>query len=185
LPDLNDYITFHSDVYNFGKSKPDSGQIATRLIELASKYANSHRTSVMPFLFGDRLSHQYASRNFHLLESVVHIINKSFDQQDTKVKALISTADKYLKAFQDSQNDINLFSITYSEVGTDLLPYKSQASETWTGFYSSRPYLKLELRDLTRELNTSRLFYGLSLIRSGDVTMTHLATQFAETAVIM
>jgi len=65
------------------------------------------------------------------------------------------------------------------------MPYHSPSAESWTGFYTSRPFLKLKLRNLTQELNTSRFLYGLGALRSGDPSMVALAKQFTENAAFM
>jgi hypothetical protein len=53
LPELHNFITSNSDY----STELNIAYIASRLVELANKYSNSHRSKIMPFLFGGRLSH--------------------------------------------------------------------------------------------------------------------------------
>ena len=73
----------------------------------------------------------------------------------TKVSAKIGTAEDFLD-YVYADKKFNSFPIKTD----DKMPYISPTQEPWSGFYTSKPYLKLKARNLTQEARTSGLIYG-------------------------
>ena len=116
------------------------------MLGIATGLAKNHLQTTVPILFGGRLAHQFAHRNFRFLEEVVTVINQLYGVGATNAFARISTAEEYLQAVKEGTG----LRPRVPERTGDVMPFVSDVGESWTGVHTSRPYLKLKLRDIAR-----------------------------------
>ena len=64
----------------------------------------------------------------------------------------------------------NLYADTnnYMEVTNDFFPYKHEDGN-WSGFYSTRPYLKKKIRDFSTDFHAKSFLYAMESFRKDDI----------------
>lgn len=93
------------------------------------------------FLMGNDFTHSNAHTWFRNVDKLIHYVN-----QDGRVNAFYSTPFQYVAAKRSTPG------ISFALKTDDFFPYKDepiaagQAEGYWTGFYTSRPSLKAQIR---------------------------------------
>lgn len=86
----------------------------------------------------------------------------------TTVSAKIGTAKEFLDhVYSDRKSN------TFPFKTGDMMPYISLNNEAWSGFYTSRPYFKQKLRNLTEETRASGIIYGLEALKTESSKFFH------------
>ena len=140
-----------------GDFKTNINYIVNFLIDFLKEVKKGLKHNNIMFLFGDDFKHK--DKNLFLnIGSLIDYFkahNLDIDIQtkfgiQEKINVFYSTPEKY---FASMKNEINLNSLdTYSNI--DFYPYRSDCF--WTGFFTSRPYLKGYIRA------SSNIFYTFS-----------------------
>lgn len=159
---INDRIfnKFISDKDLLLKNKPNEAidLEAKNALEYFQELSNSYRTNNILFFYGDDFSFQHAHANFINIEFMMDYMNNNPNFND-KIELFYSTPSKYFKIVT---NDTYLFP-SYKDL--DFFPYSNQQKSYWTGFYTTRPYLKGLVRDAGIYLsNTSKLVLNYILV---------------------
>jgi hypothetical protein len=94
--------------------------------------------------------------NFENIETLMNYINMNSNFKD-KFELKYSTVEKFFNEVDKEliANDKKKEIINYSE---DFLPYLDWVNSVWTGFYTSRPYLKGKIRESNIYLLLSSMF---------------------------
>ena len=77
---------------------------------------------------------------------------------------MYSTVDEYFTAIQKKQKELNF---TWPVYNSDFMPYDGfKPGHVWSGYFTSRPNLKKEIRDFSGLTQASETLYALeSLIQ--------------------
>lgn len=111
----------------------------------------TYRTKHLLLLYGDDFTFKKANNTYQNMEKVMNYLERHPEYSD-KIKFVYSTPSKYFKAVMDSKVEFPEYK------NFDFFPYAEYPFSYWTGFYTSRPFLKGLIRDTGRYLfSSSRL----------------------------
>ena len=100
------------------------------------------------FTMGDDFNYQNAKMNFKNMDKLIKHMNAR--SQETGIHLLYSTPGCYLQALLHNDNQV------YPIKSDDFMPYANQPHSFWTGYFTSRPSVKLQERLGARDLTVSR-----------------------------
>jgi len=134
---------FMNDV-QLSLSEDDLRSRAAKLVENI-KLINSHyRSKHHLLMYGDDFSHNKADLNFLNIEKLMSFVNTA----DMGIKLVYSTPSRYFEKVFEQVNEWPLYE------NQDFFPYADGDYAYWTGYFTSRPYLKGFIRDAGNYLVT-------------------------------
>lgn len=92
--------------------------------------------------------------DFETLNTIINYINK---HNTANLKLVLSTPSDYVSAIH-SQN------LTWPVKYSDGVPYGDQPDDYWSGFFSSRPWIKKQVRDTSSALSAMSKLYASKVI---------------------
>ena len=113
------------------------------MIKLADKFKESH--IVVPW--GCDYSFNNAKTNYQQTEALINYINEHYNTSNVKV--IMSTPSEYLNAIAKERE-----AIEYRTFHSDFIPFLQDLGDAWTGYFSSVPGFKSNVR------TTSALFHA-------------------------
>ena len=127
------------------------------ILEWARKERSAYLTNNILMLFGDDFTHKVPNLNFMNIERVMEYFN-NHPKLSKKLKFVYSTPTKFFKA-------VKSYNVSFPEFKNyDFFPYADTAYAYWTGYFTSRPYLKGLVRDAGKWLySASRLLFETNL----------------------
>jgi alpha-mannosidase len=132
---------------------------AAKLLESIKDINGKYRSKNHLLMYGDDFSHNKADANFLNIEKLMKYINT----KDMGMKLVYSTPSKYFEKVFEQVNDWPLFE------NQDFFPYADGEYAYWTGYFTSRPYLKGIIRDAGNYLVTvsKELFEVIATAKKG------------------
>ena len=104
---------------------------------------------------GTDFAYQNAGQNFKQIEEIIDWINKN--KNDRNIEFVMSTPSKYVKAIKEEKQK-------YFVYYDDLMPYqkisKEGYNEFWTGYYSSKPAFKKQVKDASSLLHAHNTVFA-------------------------
>lgn len=136
--------------------------------------AKSYRTTNLLFLYGDDFT--FASNGVQSFSNMDNLmIRFALDDYKDKIEMVYSTPQRYFE-------EISKEHIQWPEwKNYDFFPYSDDPNAYWTGYFTSRPYLKGMVRDTRNYMyHSSHLFikYFNNLQVSKDTTASTLKSDF-------
>ena len=155
-PDV-DFTPFINDPSRTDFNAPDrSQQFINYIHELAASY--KEQNILIPM--GTDFAYQNAGQNFKQIEEIIDWINKN--KNDTNIEFVMSTPSKYVKAIKEEKQK-------YFVYYDDLMPYqkisKEGYNEFWTGYYSSKPAFKKQVKDASSLLHAHNTVFAQKVLR--------------------
>ena len=134
--------------------------IGERLInELQSAYQNSNTTNIMHLIGGD-FQYKQSKYSYEAMELLFDYINSNnYKINNQTVNIFFSTPSKYFESLEKDDIKTNKLKL-YIEKRNDLFPLATDKYCLWTGYFTSRPYLKGIIE------TTSNLLFSSSVIFS-------------------
>ena len=124
--------------------------------ELIKIYKNSNTNNIMHLIGGD---FKYKVENYAFERTQImcdYINSNNYTINNKKVKMFFSTPSKYFESLE--KEDIKTGNIKlFTEKNNDLFPLASEEYCLWTGYFTSRPYLKGIIETTTNTLISSSL----------------------------
>eukprot|EP00937_MAST-01D_sp_MAST-1D-sp2_P005737 g5737.t1 len=145
---VNDDPTLHD--YN-------ADQWVDKFVQDAQEQANNTRTSHQLWACGTDFQYQDAVHWYRNLDKLIHYVN-----QNGTVNAFYSTPSFYV----DQKKKADL---TWELRQDDIWPLADNAHNYWTGYFTSRPALKRQVRFATNTLNAARQMEILAGVTAADV----------------
>jgi len=99
------------------------------------------------FTMGDDFTYQNARQNFKNMDKLIKYMNSR--TEETGIHVMYSTPACYLEAIKSNPT-------VYPEKSDDFFPYGSGSHSYWTGYFTSRPAVKLQERLGARDLTVTR-----------------------------
>eukprot|EP00092_Neocalanus_flemingeri_P041666 GFUD01045381.1.p1 GENE.GFUD01045381.1~~GFUD01045381.1.p1 ORF type:complete len:827 (+),score=232.40 GFUD01045381.1:107-2482(+) len=99
------------------------------------------------FTMGDDFQYQNARMNFKNMDKLIQHMNEN--SEESGIHVLYSTPSCYLQALQTGSE-------VYPYKSDDFFPYASGRNSYWTGYFTSRPSIKLQERLGARDLIVTR-----------------------------
>ncbi|XP_070572085.1 lysosomal alpha-mannosidase-like isoform X2 [Ptychodera flava] len=124
----------------------------SEFLEFAKKAANAFQTNHIMMTMGGDFEYENANEWFKNLDKLIKYVNQK--EESTKVHALYSTPACYLYALNQANK-------TWTTKDDDFMPI-GEPNSYWTGFYTSRPALKLYAREASKILQTCKQLGALS-----------------------
>ncbi|XP_065180763.1 lysosomal alpha-mannosidase-like [Sycon ciliatum] len=106
-----------------------------------------HNNILLPF--GDDFDHQNAYKSFQQMDKIVEYINSNSSLKST---IRYGTFGEYIR-------HLNTLNITWPTYEGDFFPYISGHMQYWTGYYTSRAYLKGLVRSTSAVLRAAEMLY--------------------------
>jgi hypothetical protein len=115
---------------------------------------------------GMDFAYQFAHDNYMFLEKVFQATKDHPDAVYNKFKFRYSTVDEYYQAIWQAQKVSNW---DWPVVREDFLPLEmNYPGHYWSGFYTSRPNLKKQIRDFTGRVQASDTLFTLDMLSRPD-----------------
>ena len=99
------------------------------------------------FTMGDDFQYQNARMNYKNMDKLIKHMNEK--SEENGIHLLYSTPSCYLNALQNGDE-------VYPYKSDDFFPYASGRNSYWTGYFTSRPSIKLQERLAARDLTVTR-----------------------------
>ena len=109
--------------------------LLNHLRDKASKY----QTDDLLVLFGDDFAYSNASRNYDNMDRMIEYMN---EHHSDEFVLQYSTPSDYIDKIKE-------YDIDWPTAEDDLYPYHDFRTSYWTGFYTSRPLLKQQIKKLS------------------------------------
>ncbi|KAI0980629.1 hypothetical protein GJ496_001278 [Pomphorhynchus laevis] len=122
------------------------------------KKAELYRAPVVLVPLGDDFRYRNPDKAFNQIDSyerLMNYINSHYD--DFKMKIQFGTISEYYEELQRHTN-----SDSFSNFDGDLFPYADIGKAYWTGYFSTRPYLKSVIKEMQSLLRSVQLLHYFS-----------------------
>lgn len=130
--------------------------------------------------FGCDMSHIDASINFKISDALISTWNRlGFNET---MELLYSTPSRFVQELSKiNNNEWNKTGEVWPIRRDDMFPYAQNPDQFWTGYYTTRPHIKKNIRDLTRALHSSLRLTAQQVLRQdldSKARITSMMTQF-------
>ncbi|KAJ8363171.1 hypothetical protein SKAU_G00120020 [Synaphobranchus kaupii] len=109
--------------------------IVQKFLKVANDQAALYRTNHIIMTMGSDFQYENANLWYKNLDKLIRYVNAQ-QSQGSKVNVLYSTPSCYLQ-------ELHRANLTWSVKTDDFFPYADNAHDFWTGYFSSRPALKI------------------------------------------
>lgn len=124
-------------------------KIVNDYLDITYDQARVYKTSNLIVTFSGDFKYTNARRYFKNIDKLIYHVNRRQETNNSKVNVFYSTPSCYLYA-------LNRANTTWSVKYDDFFPYADMAHRFWTGFYTSRPALKFNIRQASSYLQNVR-----------------------------
>ena len=115
----------------------NAGSRAASLVSKLKRRATAYKTKHLLVTFGDDFKFKNAALQFQNMDLIIKNINSN---QGLGVHIRYSTLSEY---FQAVHSDAHRKSVAFPFHRGDFFPYADNGDSYWTGYYSTRPNLKV------------------------------------------
>uniref|UniRef100_T1IVT5 Alpha-mannosidase n=1 Tax=Strigamia maritima TaxID=126957 RepID=T1IVT5_STRMM len=150
---------------NDDKSLPDYN-VDKRVFDFykyVNKQAQYFRTNNIAVTMGNDFNYQQAITWFKNLDKLIKYVNQYDGKEFKRINLFYSTPSCYLKSLNDAD-------ITWPTKTDDFFPYASDPHAYWTGYFTSRPALKGNIRRTNNILQVCKQLDALTSSRAGRTT---------------
>ena len=127
--------------------------------------SKSYNHNQVLFTYGCDFSFRKKSINFRNIEKIMNYFETSRKYKDMRL--IYSTPSTYFKVIKSIQSNWPIYK------NQDFFPYAENPFSYWTGYYSSRPYLKGLVRDAGNYLRSTSNFILESLLIDKVLNLTY------------
>ena len=133
---------------------------STNFVQLAQSFITDvrerskwyrHNNIIIPY--GSDFAHQNSFQTMLQMDKLMDYINSN---QTYNVTIFYSSLEEYIIA-------VNKLNLTWPLETQDFFAYESAAHQYWTGYYTSRPFLKAYVRSRERDLRIAEQFYVFAM----------------------
>ena len=149
---------FINDV-DFPMNNANISNRVDNIINWAKRQRSAYLTNNILLLYGEDFSFTMPNLNFLNIERIMDYFNNN-TKVSNKIKFIYSTPTKYFTALKSYNNE-------FPELKNyDFFPYADNPNAYWTGYFTSRPYLKGLVREAGKMYScASRLVFEKNLRR--------------------
>jgi len=137
---LDDFISDRDLNLSDSEIQDRANKLLENIKEINSKYRHKHHL----LMYGGDFTHNVADNNFLNIERLMKFVNNA----NMGIKLIYSTPSKYFENIFSQVNDWPLYE------NQDFFPYGDGDYDYWTGYFTSRPYLKGLIREVGNYLST-------------------------------
>jgi hypothetical protein len=122
----------------------NAGSRAASLVSKLKRRASAYKTRHLLVTFGDDFKFKNAALQFQNMDLIIKNINSN---QGLGVHIRYSTLSEY---FQAVHSDAHRKNVAFPFHRGDFFPYADNGDSYWTGYYSTRPNLKVSFAGIWR-----------------------------------
>eukprot|EP00118_Oscarella_pearsei_P019625 m.209602 g.209602 ORF g.209602 m.209602 type:complete len:333 (+) comp39727_c0_seq56:596-1594(+) len=126
---------------------------ADAFMRMARERMTWYRHNHLLIPFGCDFAFQNAEANFYQMDRLMEYVNN----QSSKYNATVRYGTLY-----DYAQAVHALNLTWEVRGGDFFPYATSPEQYWTGYYTSRPKLKGEIRSRAALLRMVETIYSLA-----------------------
>ena len=146
---------------------------AEKFLKYIKKLRKEYRTNNLLVPYGGDFTFQNPLNIFNNLDKVIQYMNRNYKN----INVFYSTPNEYFQAIHKTNTK---FPTKYD----DFLPYADKPHLVWSGFFTSRPTLKMQVRHTSSELYSEAFCLALDYLANGKDTYTAFKTLFDEMGVL-
>ncbi|EGG16955.1 hypothetical protein DFA_07936 [Cavenderia fasciculata] len=158
-PDEIDYDDFVSEIQIY----------RDRFADGLRTIADAYRTNVILVTFGDDFAYQ-SDQDFTKGDYLIDQLNEHFDDMVVTRSTLTEYYNFLQFAMKTKQSTVPLFK-------KDFFPYITESSNPWTGFYTSRPIAKRQIREISSLIRSTDFIYSIASAKAATMSQD-IATNF-------
>lgn len=132
---------------DLNKTEAEFEVIAVKFYETLKNISKTYNHNQVLFTYGCDFSFRNKTFNFRNIERIMTYFEKHSKFHD--VRLIYSTPSTYFKVIKEVQSKWPIYE------NQDFFPYAENPYSYWTGYFSSRPYLKGMVRDAGNFLSSS------------------------------
>lgn len=134
-------------------------QWVDKFIQSALTQASSTRTEHQLWACGSDFNYQNADHWYHNLDKLIHYVN-----QNGTINAFYSTPSIYVEQKHKA-------GLTWEVRHDDIFPLADNSHNYWSGYFTSRPGLKRQVRFATNTLNAGRQIEVFGNVTKDEITV--------------
>ena len=127
------------DDKEINKTDAEIANISLNFYNTLKNISSTYNHNQVLFTYGCDFSYRNRTFNFKNIEKIMNYFEKSGQFSDMRL--IYSTPSTYFKVIKELQTDWSVYE------NQDFFPYAENPFSYWTGYFSSRPYLKGMVRD--------------------------------------
>eukprot|EP00474_Spongospora_subterranea_P010186 CRZ10644.1 hypothetical protein [Spongospora subterranea] len=131
-------------------------RLAKDLVEEMARRLTAYRTKHLLVPFGDDFKFKNARRQFENMDKLIEYINRNVQQ--FKMRIQYSTLKDYFSAVEATNTK-------FPTVVGDFFPYADNSDSFWTGYYTTRPFLKYTSRTVSASLRAAEISFAVARSR--------------------
>ena len=108
-------------------------------------------------MMGQDYAYENAGQNYKKMDSMIKYIESNY--KDLNMEFKYSTPSDYMMAVKEEK-------LKYPTYTNDLFPYTEGDNEVWSGFFSSRPGLKKQVKDTSALLHSHNKVFAQQVLKS-------------------
>ena len=143
------------------------------LHDYLSHMADHYKTNHLLVPFGDDFNYLNAQKMFYNIDKLIAHFNARYDD----FELIYSTPYEYTEAVHSED-------IEWPTKYDDLFPYSDENDAYWTGYFTSRANLKGYVREVSRDLNSQSMIFGIDNIATGANTFPKFEELFNQMGVL-
>ena len=162
---IHDYFVPPPSIVRFVDDKPIDF-IKKNISKYAEEFAKEVRNAVKGYLhddyvlyYGNDFSYTKVDINYENIEKLMEYVNNNIPDIEMKY----STPERY---FKETSKLLEKYKPNMMRFKEDYLPYVDEYKLIWTGYFTSRPYLKGRIRESSQLLSlSSKFFFDYMLLK--------------------
>jgi len=139
---------------------------ASQLVDSLKQRAESYRTKHLLTAWGDDFKFQNSDFQFSNMDKLIRHINDNSARFGVEIK--YSTLSRYFDSVREYVNENS--EIKFPVYHGDFFPYADNEDSYWTGYYTSRPFLKGYHRETLSALRAAEQIFALSRSYASGIT---------------
>ncbi|KAH3893393.1 alpha-mannosidase 2x-like [Dreissena polymorpha] len=118
----------------------------------------------LPMFLGEDFSYVNSEDYDLIYKSYAMMFEYMNNKTEWKIKIKFGTINEYMTTMKEYHNNRNQYN--FPSLSGDFFPYSDFQNDYWTGYYSTRPFLKQLSRDIQRYMKAADLFHTYARFHS-------------------
>eukprot|EP01132_Coremiostelium_polycephalum_P000649 gene649-803_t len=152
---LHDHYSYPEGVEDI--TTENTQETANSFVRQLNRMSHFYKSKVLMVVFGDDFRYRYAHQEFKRNDMLMNYVIQHKKQYGIK-EIRYSTLSEY---FTLAEKDLRTRNQSVPVFYKDFFPYITDYVDPWTGYYTTHPRLKRQIRDVSSLLRTVDVFYSL------------------------
>ncbi|EGC31045.1 hypothetical protein DICPUDRAFT_40536 [Dictyostelium purpureum] len=155
------------------KSKLSVKKKVEKFVDFLNRLSTSRNTNVLMVQLGDDFLWSDAEKEFRIAQEWLDVV-KSKKQKYNIEEIKFATLSEY---FEELNNQLEIDKKQLFLFDKDFFPYETGKNDVWSGYFSTRPVLKKQIRDSSNLLRHSEIIYTFAKALESNTTSSPLDFQ--------